>query len=60
MKDEEKTMAEQTDQNTSIDPTMQKRLLMRKRGFMALGGIFAVAAVALTMTLVIQSVDIIN
>ncbi|HEY1772055.1 MAG TPA: efflux RND transporter periplasmic adaptor subunit [Gammaproteobacteria bacterium] len=43
-------MVEQTKQKTPIDPavdaTVQKRLALRKRGLMALGGVFAVAAVA--------------
>jgi len=37
----------QTSPNTpAIDPAAQKRLLMRKRGLMALGSVFAAAAVA--------------
>ena len=39
-------MAENTDQNNVIDPAIAKRQLMRKRGFVALGGVFAVAAIA--------------
>ena len=43
-------MAEQTNQTTPInpaaDPAVQKRLALRKRGLMALGGVFAVAAIA--------------
>jgi membrane fusion protein (multidrug efflux system) len=50
MKDEEKTMAEQTDQNApinpAVDPAVQKRERTRRRGLMALGGVFAVAVVA--------------
>jgi membrane fusion protein (multidrug efflux system) len=46
MKDEEKTMAEQnSNQNLAIDPAVQKRLALRKRGLMVLGGVFAVAAI---------------
>jgi membrane fusion protein, multidrug efflux system len=44
-------MAEQTNNQTAhinpaTDPAVQKRLALRKRGLMALGGVFAVAAVA--------------
>ena len=43
-------MAEQTDQSapisTGIDPAVQKRLALRRRGFVILGGVFAAAAVA--------------
>src|SRR6185437_13954337 len=48
MKDQEKTMAENT-QNPATTPAAdaaaQKRQVMRKRGFMALGGVFAAAAI---------------
>src|SRR5690349_24105936 len=50
MKDEEKTMAEQTNQtapiNTAVDPAVQKRQLTCNRGLMVLGGVFAAAAAA--------------
>src|SRR5579871_2989080 len=49
MKDEEKTMAENSSHNTQINPVIDpvgaKRQLMRKRGFLALGGVFAAAAI---------------
>jgi membrane fusion protein (multidrug efflux system) len=39
-------MAENQTQDTVIDPAVQKRLALRKRGLMALGGVFATAALA--------------